>query len=1011
MKKIFIITIASCLALLSNFTATAQSPTVTINQDIGQLDPTSNSYILFSALFSEEVSGFDGSDISFTGSTVSGTLSANVTGGPRAYTIRVTGMTSSGNVVISIPAGAASPLAGGASSLASTHIDNTVSFILPSISCPGNLTVGTTLGSCDAIVNNIDPIFSPANAEVTYTIYSDGPTKTGGGSASGKTFTLGLNTIIYTLPQYPGVFCNFTIVVKDLEPPKITCPANITVSCLKDIPTIVYPTATDNCTSSPDVVFVGEVRSNEICQDRFTITRTFKATDRAQNSSTCTQIIIVNDTIPPYFFNPPPTSVLNVSCTAEVPIVYPGSLTAIDECAASGSEDITATFKEVKSDSTCPNKYTLTRTWTAGDACGNEAVFTQVIHVDDKEGPQFEGALPSPSVLVSCAKEIPVAPVLTAMDNCTANAAIVAFREVKSEVQCANKFKLTRTWTATDACGNTATHTQVIVVEDKYAPVFDGIAPSIQNVSCTKEIPAVPAQTATDNCGGVPMISFKEVKSNIQCANRYTLTRTWTATDSCGNSSSRVQVINVNDNQPPVVSAITADRMMIWPPNHKMQDVTINYNATDNCEVFSSLSVSSSEAVHGGSDGDQAPDWEIIDAHHVRLRAEKANNGQARIYTITVTVTDSCNTPVVKTIEVVVAHNITGPQSGQPFKIGSTVNLSGVFWDKPGNTHTARWLLDGSVATNGIVTEPSGNQNGKVGGSYKFSTAGVYKLQMNVIDQTGTTSYANTNNDLDAIVVIYDPNGGNAFGGGWFNSPAGALAGNDTATGKASYGFAVNYRNAAKPKGETQFEFKVGAFEFNALNFEYLSISGGKAQFRGTGKIIGGQSGIGFIMTVRDGAVDGSGADMIRMKIYNRNTGHVYYDNQRGASDADDPVMMVGTNSTIVIQAPASTGTITTESTPNKNAVVETAEKMDLVLSVIAFPNPSSNGFTIQTKSGVVNSKITMQLFDQLGRPMAKYDHVVPGSTIIVGEGFKPGVYYLDVIQGSQRRQLKLVKL
>ena len=75
---------------------------------------------------------------------------------------------------------------------------------------------------------------------------------------------------------------------------------------------------------------------------------------------------------------------------------------------------------------------------------------------------------------------------------------------------------------------------------------------------------------------------------------------------------------------------------------------------------------------------------------------------------------------------------------------------------------------------------------------------------------------------------------------GWFPSPAGALAGNSSAEGKASYGFAVNYKNAARPKGETQFEFKVGDFEFNALNFDYLAINGAKAQFRGTGKIVGG---------------------------------------------------------------------------------------------------------------------------------------------------------------------------
>ncbi len=46
---------------------------------------------------------------------------------------------------------------------------------------------------------------------------------------------------------------------------------------------------------------------------------------------------------------------------------------------------------------------------------------------------------------------------------------------------------------------------------------------------------------------------------------------------------------------------------------------------------------------------------------------------------------------------------------------------------------------------------------------------------MNVTDQKGVTSYATTNGYLDAIVVVYDPNGGYTYGGGSFQSPKGAL--------------------------------------------------------------------------------------------------------------------------------------------------------------------------------------------------------------------------------------------
>jgi hypothetical protein len=81
------------------------------------------------------------------------------------------------------------------------------------------------------------------------------------------------------------------------------------------------------------------------------------------------------------------------------------------------------------------------------------------------------------------------------------------------------------------------------------------------------------------------------------------------------------------------------------------------------------LSVSSSDPVNGGSDGDQSPDWEVIDEHHVRLRAEKANNGQARYYTIKITITDGCNAPVDTSVTVVVAHNITGPAQVNHLKL------------------------------------------------------------------------------------------------------------------------------------------------------------------------------------------------------------------------------------------------------------------------------------------------------------------------------------------------------
>lgn len=577
----------------------------------------------------------------------------------------------------------------------------------------------------------------------------------------------------------------------------------------------------------------------------------------------------------------------------------------------------------------------------------------------------------------------------------------------KSSFTCADIGNNNVTLTVTDIYDATSSCIAVVTVVDNTIPVIT--CPANITVSCAAQVPSVntASVTATDNCP-VTVTHEGDVITNQTCTNRFTLTRTYKATDAAGNSATCSQVITVFDNTPPQITGLSVSQQTLWPPNHTMRDITVNYQVNDNCTTpGTTISVSSNEPANGTGDGDTDTDWEIIDNHHIRLRAERAGNGNGRIYTITITTNDGCNAPVSASTQVIVAHNITGPQTGNPFKIGSTVSLSGVFWDQSGKTHTAKWLVDGSNVTNGIVTEPSGSQNGKVTGSYKFNTAGVYKLQMNITDQTGATSYANTNGDLDAIVVIYDPNGGYSYGGGWFSSQAGALKSNLSATGKASYGFAVNYTNAAKPKGETQFEFKVGGFEFNALNFDYLSISGARAQFRGTGKIIGGQSGLGFIMTVIDGAIDGSGVDKIRMKIYNKTSGAVIYDNQPGASEAANPTVAIGINSSIVVQ-----NTSVVASAARMGEVMETDKTLEVQsLEVIVQPNPSRSHFSLSIKSPDVKNRISIQVYDASGRLVEVKNNISAGSLLTIGDNYRSGAYYVRIIQGKNGREIKLLKI
>src|SRR5205814_8553659 len=150
----------------------------------------------------------------------------------------------------------------------------------------------------------------------------------------------------------------------------------------------------------------------------------------------------------------------------------------------------------------------------------------------------------------------------TATDKCDNNPTLTP-SDVTTPGSCAGNYTVTRTWTATDACGNSSTAAQTINVHDVTPPVIASL-PAPSTISC----PAVPnfAQaTATDACDNNPALTHADVTTPGSCAGNYSVTRNWTATDACGNSSTAAQTINVHDVTPPVIASLPAPSTINCP--------------------------------------------------------------------------------------------------------------------------------------------------------------------------------------------------------------------------------------------------------------------------------------------------------------------------------------------------------------------------------------------------------------------------------------------------------------
>ena len=368
-----------------------------------------------------------------------------------------------------------------------------------------------------------------------------------------------------------------TITVEDTTAPEFTSiPADYTSECSDDL-ILDDATASDNC---GEVTI--EVSSETIagdCVGNYTIERTFTATDDCGNSTSATQRITVQDTTAPEFTSIPAD--YTSECSDDLIL---DDATASDNC---GEVTIEVSSETIAGD--CVGNYTVVRTFTATDDCGNSTSATQTITVEDTTAPEFT-SIPA-DYTSECSDDL-ILDDATASDNCGEVTIEVSSETIAGD--CAGNYTVVRTFTATDDCGNSTSATQTITVEDTTAPEFTSI-PADYTSECSDDL-ILDDATASDNCGEVTIEVSSETIAG-DCVGNYTIERTFTATDDCGNSTSATQTITVEDTTAPEFTSIPADYTSECSDDLILDDAT----ASDNCgEVTIDIS---SETIAGDCAG------------------------------------------------------------------------------------------------------------------------------------------------------------------------------------------------------------------------------------------------------------------------------------------------------------------------------------------------------------------------------------------------------------------------
>lgn len=678
---------------------------------------------------------------------------------------------------------------------------------------------------------------------------------------------------------------------------------------------------------------------------------------------------------------------LDTSCTTTLPD-YTALATVSDD--VSTREEISITQSPVAG-TVIHGIGTTSVTLMATDASGKAASCTFVVKAEDKEPPVIMPLYPSltESATIEVAtdagkcffKVLDNKFDITATDNCSGDIRYSytltlngitgdpVFATTLKDVQFLKGITLV-TWMATDKAGNTSQYHFSINVLDKDMPVISSpetIKVSTDQGTCGSTV-TITTASATDNCGIVNITGTRSDELSLKAPFPKGITTIiWTATDAAGNETSTTQTVTVEDHESPSLTPPAAVTVTTDAGKCEASGVSLGAPVfTDNC----ASTTISNNAPAIFPRGTTTVTWTATDAAGNQMTATQSVIVQdvelpkitylpvvplqcyndRNTYTMSaLTATDNC---AIQSI----SYNI----SGATIRNGNTANASGVFY--PG-TSTITW----------IVRDVNGNVS-----------TGVTTVHVNRVDVTIPDAYANK-----ITASIGNPN-----------------------TVYVGYGGTSITWNAQ------------GTSTVTPNNLTYKWIIAGTKTVVGTGPVItvtppipqpGGTLSVTYELIVEDQYKCDPQTKLfktITVRDIACGTGKIWTCQRQ--KDGSMKSLCVSATDRVISTLPAGSylGSCTTLPLSSAGAVtLQKDQKVNVAqkLTLQTFPNPSKSYFTLVTSSGS-EQFITIRVTDVLGRVIDIKQNVPANGTLHLGRHYRPGIYYVELIQGAKKVTTKLIK-